>query len=360
MSTLIDKIDGITLTKDGGEIPPSKVFDAFYGGLADLLRHNRQRSSSNQRDNSRLEQSHQQRERELFKKWRDSFPQDIEAVMTYDQGGQKTFTVQPRLNIETTFSGEAEKRGRRQREPNILFLEDNSGSETYVFRRAMTYKPGDHAFDVFNKEAGNKHDHFAYASFLPPDAKTYNHGKRGGELFLPEPFLLAGLERAFSTHDISRTTPKHGHVATDENTHTSYLLRPYLDSVRSRPAAPKKFVEYLSSMHSLGLLDTYDRQAEHYCLEKGETNPPAPIVNIDPDYIVHAGSLDQKIQHDKKNFFNAITNFQQNILEEDYDWFLTEYRQRRHGHNHQNEFRKDLVPRRISDVSASYKKQLLR
>lgn len=360
MSSLVDRIDGITLKQNNTEISPQQVFEEFYGGLEDLLEHNRKRSDVMRQRVAHDEKRRQEREREFFKQWRGSIPENVEASVIYDGGKEKNLYFKPRLNIETSFSGEAEKRARRQREPNVLFLEDEDGSEAYVFRRAMTYNPKSHAFEVFNERAGNKHDNFAYADFLPEDADTYQHGKRGGELFIPEPFLLTGLERAFSTYNIPRTAPKHGHVLTDEDEHVSYILRPYLDSVRSRPADSEKFVGYLASMHSLGLIDSYDRQPDHYCLEKGETTPPAPIVNIDPDYICNVGSIQQKLKHDRKEFFDAITKFQQNILEEDYDWFLEEYREMRDGHDYQDEFRNDLVPRDIKEIPASYGQQLLR
>lgn len=360
MSSLIDRMDGITFKQNNAEVSPQEVFDEFYGGLEDLLKHNRNRSDVMRQRVAGDEGRRKEQEREFFKKWRDSIPKNIEASVTYDGGKKKNLYFQPRLDIETSFSGEAEKRARRQREPNVLFLEDEDGSEAYVFRRAMTYKPHDHAFEIFNEQAGNKHDNFSYSDFLPEDANPYEHGKKGGELFIPEPFLLVGLERAFSTYNIPRTSPKHRHVVTDEDEHKSYVLRPYLDSVRSRPADSEKFVGYLASLHSLGLTDSYDRQPNHYCLEKGETTPPAPIVNIDPDYICHVGSMQQKLNHDRSEFFDSVTKFQQNILEEDYDWFREKYREMRDGHDYQDEFRDDLVPRDIKDIPASYDQQLLR
>lgn len=314
METLDEKLDKIWKIKffiDGEESTPGEVFDAFYGGLDDLIDLNWKLSRANV---DRIKQViGKEKEKEYFNKWRETLPDEGHAVGTYQDGSKTEFELSPRTGLERTFHDDPELQARRIRQPNMIPMQDQE-DQGYVLRKAEIRNPESRIMKRAVSVYGDKADREAYQSLLQG---SLDPEKTSGFLMIPEPHTVVGLEKAYEALDIPRFTPRHKFVHHDDETGSLYMIRSFLDSVEDRNTDLENFAEYIAGMHSLGLTDERDRNKKHYCKQKGEGS----VVNIDPDFITHVGRYERKLDEDLNSFFDMVKSTPLNFMEMDREVF---------------------------------------
>lgn len=340
-------IESIEFQQGTKVVEPKEVFEAHYQGLDELIHFNEKRRKKREAEEPRRKDRNQRKERELFVKWQKTIPDNYTVNVTTKKGEEKELRVQERKNLETSFSQEEGLRGYRTRRPNILFLEDTSG-DVLVLRQTKIYKPKGDVARKAQAKYGNKIDRNQYRKFWEDTTHTINTNRY---LLLPEPNLVVATEQLYQENIIDRVTPVNKPVYTDKENRSHYVLRPYLDSIRSRPTTMEAVARYLAGLHSVGLSDERDRQKEHYCIQQGQTSS---IVNIDPDFFIYIGEKPQRISDDTKNFFSLYAEMDQTVFTTDSNEFkqLKRRIQKEYG-DRRKEFI-DILPKTISEVAESY------
>ena len=348
----VRSIDGIEFEKRGIIVSPKKVFEAYYKGLDELISFNKGRNARREAENPWRAKRNQSKEKKLFQNWRRSIPQGYKAIATLQNGIKEELTIQERQNLETSFSTEEELRSYRTRRPNILFLQNEDG-EAIVLRQAKAYNPDREIAQEAQAIYGNKIDRDQYKEFFTDKGKPT---KPHHYLLLPEPNVVTALETIYASTNIDRVTPIQRGVLTDVENYDHYLIRPYLDSIRSRPTKVKDMATYLAGMHSLGITDERDRQKEHYCIQtkvKGQNGPS--IVNIDPDFLIYAGEKPNKLINDTKKFFEMYKEMQQTVFGTDEDGFKALKRKIQSNYGDNTKEFLDVLPKNMKEIKQSYK-----
>lgn len=347
----IRSIDGIEFKKNNTTVTPKTVFEAYYKGLDELINFNKRRNTRIEAENPWREKRNKSKEKKLFQNWRKSIPEGYKAIATLQNGTKEELTIQERQNLETSFSTEQELRSHRTRRPNILFLQSEDG-EALIFRQTKAYNPDGEIARKAQAIYGNKVDRDQYRTFFTDEKELISPRHY---LLLPEPNLVTGLETLYESTNLKRVTPIQRGVLTDTPNYDHYLLRPYLDSIRSRPTKVEDMATYLAGMHSLGLTDERDRQKEHYCIQtkiNGQNGPS--IVNIDPDFLIYAGEKPNKLINDTKAFFKMYKDMQQTVFGTDEDGFKALKQKIQDSYGDRTEEFLEALPKNMQEIKQSY------
>jgi hypothetical protein len=203
----------------------------------------------------------------ILDEFRASLPQDIVAVAKTSDGRLTAFEVRYRTNFFD----------RMTKKPNIVYLVQEP--HVVVMRVGKTYD--ENVVGPQIRQYGNKINKTYYQAML-----TGTHAKAQLDfrklLFLPEPYLLAALEKMYR-EGAPRVTPLLKVVEmTDKDV---FYVRTWLKSLRDLPLNPKAVAKYVGAAHAYGLLEeSWERQVIHYCEQPNGQD--VMMVNIDPDLML--------------------------------------------------------------------------
>ena len=291
---LFNSISRLRVQKKGEDISLVQLYEEIYEGLDPLF-------DASVRDIG--DETLGEKERKaLVHKWKEGLERKrlsaIGEVEINDQVQEVELEVYPRTNFPLE----------RDRRPSIFQLRDKSGNVVYA-RIARHYSPLGHPQfrDMdFNCATTNDPRTLArgdrivvdgaswYSKFymgrkerLKRNLPSRNMRDKSPLIFVPEPHLLRVLE-SFYADGVPRVTPR---MKVLETTYKDIvLIRPHLQQALD-VSIDKRIAEglgdYFGVMHALGLLDTYDRQLEHYVLQQRVlTDEGRRIVNYDLDFVL--------------------------------------------------------------------------
>ena len=275
----------ISFTLQGEELSPQQVFDALYTGLEDVVHLN---LNSFKRKNHADPQYNEPVTRKVAA-WRQTEPANILAEIMFDDTSKKMYEVRPRSNFDSDML----------KLPNIACLQGQDGS-VLILREARKYPLDTMIAPIARRRLGKKFDYDSTAQFYGSSKTPAQIGaaKNGGLMVIPEPHLLIGLERIYSSTDLGRVTPPFSALAS--NSDKLWYIRGFFPLLRDTSAATEKLGYYFGKLQALGLMEILDRQLIHYCLIGNN------IGNYDPDFISHSMSPPFIIQKELSNIRSTI------------------------------------------------------
>jgi hypothetical protein len=146
------------------------------------------------------------------------------------------------------------------------------------------------------KKLENKFDALVTKQFYEPESEQDEiilPKKNSSIILIPEPQLMAALERIHTEAKIRRLTPHPWVIDASAEEGKLWLLRNYLPVILpDTNVSPRMLGDYLGTLHSLGLMEFIDRQLVHYGCEG------CNLVNYDPDVMTH--TLSKKTIDDRE------------------------------------------------------------
>jgi len=262
----------IRFTIDDEVVSPEEVFQRLYSGLSEVIRLNLSDDSFRKRGRMVKEDTHLLEKRKKLLA-HECLSDRLEATIIFDDNTTKRYSVSRRTdhNLVTVI-----------KEPNVAFLRDkaNPGS-IVVLREARKYNL-DFINLVLGKLFSRKFDYEATVQFYRDDEQSVvkPEVRNNMVMHIPEPHLALGLEKAYRDRKVPRITPKAIFIsATDDKL---WYLRDFLAPIVDAPPDPVSMGRYLGIVHTLGLIESTDRQMIHYCYDG-----TGKIVNYDVDAAIH-------------------------------------------------------------------------
>lgn len=264
----------------GKKTSPAEVFDIIYSPFDDLIGTMRDVVYKNTNQNS------SQRRMRLYGSTSSDLPVDeldkrsnfakrksfenaegLVALVHFTDGRRESYNITPRTNYDPT----------QLKRPNIVYLQCPSQNQTLMLREARTYGEDKLALQ---RLTGAYKPHFK--GDLIPNKKQSTYQDKNKISFVSEPFLTMALEQLRLSGIGSRITPKVRLV--DADNQRAWFVRDFIPSINDSPVRDEDIGRYFGTLNGLGLMDFFDCNVPHYCMQSGD------VVNIDPDYICHTAS----------------------------------------------------------------------
>lgn len=312
---------GMTLRYLGEEIRPSQAFDVLYAGLDSLIEGVVESYTAHGRKEKMEARSRVERElKEEYTKWirwtNKCSDFKLEAQIAFDDTSLRNYALFPRTNFDPE--------GLKKR-PSIIWLRNVEGGNSLVLREARRYELNSFVAPFVRRTYGNKFDLDVTRQFYTDTCNTErkNTSKReetntvrtarasskpSGVMFLPEPQLLAGLEKMNEEGWMGRLTPQP--FAVDANEDKLWYLRHHISTlVADVSPTMEDLGNFFGQMQALGLIEELDRQMIHYGYSS-EGN----IINYDPDFMVHSTSDRLVRQRDFDDLRDVMGREAKNLL----------------------------------------------
>src|SRR3989344_216107 len=273
----------------GQLINPEEIFNLFYKGLEQLVETNIRASKKNHKhrslaapvfDNYKNTKEAEESEK-IVKQWIRYFPKEkVTAQITFDNNSKRRFTLRKRTNFNASIL----------KLPSVIYLHGEDGSRA-ILREARTYSIDDVIAKIACRKFGIDFDPKTSRQFQANDNETKVSlpQRKDNIIYIPEPQLLVALEQLYNSN-FPKITPEIFVVSSLDN--KLWYIRDLLPTLVNTEFDFEKLGRYFGAMHSLGLMDSIDRQIIHYCTIKGH------LVNFDPDIIMHTRKLSTLTQKD--------------------------------------------------------------
>ncbi|GEM_PF-5969671 len=260
-------------------IHPRQAFEILYSGLDTLIESVVESYTSHGRQEKKEARYKSARElEEGYVKWVRSTNKSsyfgLNAEVVFEDNSKRKYILFPRTNFDAE--------GLKKR-PSIIWLRDVNAGESFVLREARRYDLRTFVAPFVRRTYANKFDFEMTTQFYKSieSEKKVDAAKSNGVMFLPEPQLLAGLERMKKEVWMERLTPKPYVLDCDED-NLWYIRRHLSTLVADVSPTIEELGNFYGQMQALGLIEELDRQMIHYGYYKGV------IVNYDPDFMVHS------------------------------------------------------------------------